>query len=413
MKKLALLFLLFLAGWSVSHADPPPGFGVSFGVFYSSMSPYGEWISVGADLYGWRPHNVAVDWRPYTYGRWVWTDDGWYWASEEPWGWAAYHYGRWYYDDYYGWVWIPGYDWAPAWVEWRYGGDYIGWAPLSPYAVFSVSFGIHYRTHWVTPHHWWSFVDCNHIAAHDVHSHVYRHDENARYIGRTRDMGSVRYEGGRVVTRGPDRAEVERRGNVRIDRADIVDVNDRQGERIVRGGDNRERIETYRPRITSSDARSATARPPSVRQSDRSINLDARGLDVRSRDEDLARGRNIRRSEEYRQQRQEEFQREDAARTMDPNVRSYESRRSERNVERPTMPRREYMEQQVAPRVQQRDQLRSREPERVMRRPEYRAAPSTRIAPQSEPRVNSGSGQRSGSGRTGESAGSRDTGHRR
>ncbi len=103
------------------------------------------------------------------HGRWIWTDDGWYWASDEPWGWAAYHYGRWYYDDYYGWIWIPGYDWAPAWVEWRYGGDYIGWAPLGPYAVFSVSFGIHYRNHWVTPHHWWSFVHCGHIAAHDVH----------------------------------------------------------------------------------------------------------------------------------------------------------------------------------------------------------------------------------------------------
>jgi uncharacterized protein YraI len=34
--------------------------------------------------------------RPYTVGRWVFTDRyGWMWASSEPFGWATYHYGRW------------------------------------------------------------------------------------------------------------------------------------------------------------------------------------------------------------------------------------------------------------------------------------------------------------------------------
>ncbi len=31
-----------------------------------------------------------------------------------------------------GWFWVPGDEWAPAWVDWRYGDDYIGWAPLPP-----------------------------------------------------------------------------------------------------------------------------------------------------------------------------------------------------------------------------------------------------------------------------------------
>ena len=31
-----------------------------------------------------------------------------------------------------GWVWVPGYTWAPAWVSWRYGDGYAGWAPLPP-----------------------------------------------------------------------------------------------------------------------------------------------------------------------------------------------------------------------------------------------------------------------------------------
>src|SRR5262249_49228579 len=30
------------------------------------------------------------------------------------------------------WVWVPAVQWAPAWVTWREGGGYIGWAPLPP-----------------------------------------------------------------------------------------------------------------------------------------------------------------------------------------------------------------------------------------------------------------------------------------
>jgi hypothetical protein len=32
-------------------------------------------------------------------------------------------------------VWIPGYEWAPAWVSWRYGPSYVAWAPLGPAGV--------------------------------------------------------------------------------------------------------------------------------------------------------------------------------------------------------------------------------------------------------------------------------------
>jgi hypothetical protein len=76
-----------------------------------------------------------VGWRPYSYGHWVWTDYGWYWVSDEPWAWACYHYGTWVYDSYYGWVWVPDIEWAPAWVYWRAGGNYVGWAPCAPRGV--------------------------------------------------------------------------------------------------------------------------------------------------------------------------------------------------------------------------------------------------------------------------------------
>jgi Family of unknown function (DUF6600) len=299
MKRILIAAVFLLLIMPVSSAS---GGSVSFGVFYSSLGSYGDWIQCDGGVYAWRPVGVAAGWRPYFNGQWCWTDDGWFWASNEPWAWATYHYGRWYYDDYYGWVWVPGYEWAPAWVEWRYGGDYVGWAPLSPYAIFSFSFGIHYRSYWITPHSWWSFVNCRHIGDPNIGRYVYRNDDNTRYIGRTRSAGSVRSDGGRIVSRGPDRGYVERRGDVRLERAEIRDVNDHRADRLVRE-DGRERIEIYRPRIVedrSPDA--AENRPGKVRESDRRISFDTRNMDIRARDVDRESGRDIRRAEEYRTQ---------------------------------------------------------------------------------------------------------------
>jgi len=262
------------------------------GMFYSSLGSQGEWIPVDGGNYVWRPGGVDSDWRPYTDGHWVWTDDGWYWASDEPWAWATYHYGRWYCDDTYGWVWMPGYEWAPAWVEWRYGDDCVGWAPLSPYAVFSVNWGVHYRRYWATPYYYWSFVDCRYMGYGDIHRYIYRTSENTRFIGRTRTAGSVRYDGGRIVTRGPERDFVEQRGAGRIPRASLVDVRERGQAGVFResGG---ERIGVYRPRI-EPDARSAgVLRPDRVRADDHPMNFDMRGTDIRRTNEPRAPRENV------------------------------------------------------------------------------------------------------------------------
>ena len=100
--------------------------------FYAPLETHGSWIEVGSYGRCWRPASVAVEWRPYCYGHWVWTDCGWYWASDEPWGWACYHYGSWVYDPVHAWIWVPDIEWGPAWVSWRVGGGYTGWAPLPP-----------------------------------------------------------------------------------------------------------------------------------------------------------------------------------------------------------------------------------------------------------------------------------------
>jgi len=108
--------------------------------FHEQLSPYGRWVQ--RDGYGevWVPY-VAAGWRPYTTGHWIYTDQGWAWVADESWGWAPFHYGRWYYADG-GWGWVPGTVWAPAWVAWRNGGGYVGWAALPPAVGFSVGVGV-------------------------------------------------------------------------------------------------------------------------------------------------------------------------------------------------------------------------------------------------------------------------------
>ena len=99
------------------------------------LAAHGSWAEIRTYGRCWRPTAVAVGWRPYCDGRWIWTDCGWYWESDEPWAWACYHYGRWVYDVELGWFWVPDVEWAPAWVYWRVGGGFIGWAPCPPRGV--------------------------------------------------------------------------------------------------------------------------------------------------------------------------------------------------------------------------------------------------------------------------------------
>ncbi len=116
----------------VAQHRPMPPTQVSV-EFHEALAPYGRWQRHPRWGAVWVPARVERDWRPYTQGRWVYTEDwGWYWDSDEEWGWVAYHYGRWVNDRHAGWMWIPGDEWAPAWVSWRRGGSEVGWAPLPP-----------------------------------------------------------------------------------------------------------------------------------------------------------------------------------------------------------------------------------------------------------------------------------------
>src|SRR5690606_6548426 len=127
---------------------------VSLQVFYDELQPYGTWMDYGTHGYVWVPR-VEPGFMPYaTNGHWVYTEYGNTWVSNYSWGWAPFHYGRWLYDDFYGWIWVPDTEWGPAWVAWRSGGGYYGWAPLMPGISIHLSFNHYDRI----PHRYWSFV---------------------------------------------------------------------------------------------------------------------------------------------------------------------------------------------------------------------------------------------------------------
>lgn len=246
MKKLIAIFVLLLAGMLVSESEARSRYSeVNFGYFYNNLQPHGEWIQIDYDVYVWKPYRVARNWSPYSVGHWEYTSYGWYWESYEPFGWATYHYGRWYYDDYYDWVWVPGYEWGPSWVEWRYSNNYIGWSPLPPYAEFRINVGIHFSISYRTSYHYWNFVNYNHFCQPRVHNHFVGVGYKNRIFNSTKYRTNYHARGGRIINGGIDRNYVERRAGTRIRERDVTRTTNLRDYTGTRG--NQDRIVSYRP----------------------------------------------------------------------------------------------------------------------------------------------------------------------
>ena len=274
MKRLFLATVLFAIMATMVSAESN-SFRGRFGSFYNELRPYGYWIEIN-NVIVWKPDRVSRNWQPYTYGRWVYTSYGWFWDSDEPFGDVVFHYGRWYYDTWEGWVWVPGYDWAPAWVEWRYDDDYIGWAPLSPYAIFDASYGIRFSINIVMPVHHWRFVRIRDFHRYDVYNFYFTGYGADRCYERTKSFSNYKYRD-RVVNEGIDPGVIEKRGggNVKTRDIDFTAAKERGNNKsdgnvkvrnidLTRGGDKADtKIEITRTRSNGdlkSDKVDATAR---------------------------------------------------------------------------------------------------------------------------------------------------------
>ena len=176
--------LLLVPAPAARAASATSGGQVDVNFFYDQLKDQGAWFNTTEYGDVWQPYIAYKNdsWRPYTDGYWTYTDGGWMFVSYESFGWAVYHYGRWTHLKDVGWAWVPGTEWAPAWVTWRSSdpngpatppgtatvaatstdapaappvnnpppagnggggpgpgpdGGYIGWAPLPPEAVYN------------------------------------------------------------------------------------------------------------------------------------------------------------------------------------------------------------------------------------------------------------------------------------
>ncbi|GAB1349643.1 hypothetical protein MASR1M107_18570 [Ignavibacteriales bacterium] len=226
MKRILFAVMVFAALAFNSNADNSFSRG-RFNAFYNDLRAHGYWMEID-NVVVWKPSRVRSNWQPYTYGRWIYTSYGWFWDSDEAFGDIVFHYGRWYYDNWEGWVWVPGYEWAPAWVEWRYDDDYIGWAPLSPYATFNRNYGISFTINIVIPVNQWRFVRIRDFHRHNIYDYYFSGYGADRCYERTQSFSNYKYRD-RVVNEGIDPRILEKRGggNVKTRDIDFTNAKDR------------------------------------------------------------------------------------------------------------------------------------------------------------------------------------------
>jgi Family of unknown function (DUF6600) len=224
------------------HAAKQPT--ASYSTFHNKLEPYGAWRETSNYGFVWQPYEAerSRSWRPYTNGRWVYTDAGWTWVSEEPFGWATYHYGRWTRLRNIGWVWLPGEEWAPAWVSWRKGNDYIGWAPLPPEARFDRRAGIQ---NWADSYYdigpeQYCFVPTNEFGARRVETVLVPPTRNVTIVAQTTNVTNITYNNVTIVNQGPSYDEVRAHARqpverLRLERQTSIDIETDTAKPVIRG----------------------------------------------------------------------------------------------------------------------------------------------------------------------------------
>lgn len=272
MKKRVLLVFLSIALWSCgtpalsdlsgslsSTASAEEAFPSHISYFYQALAPYGRWVYLEPYGWVWYPTDVPADWRPYTDGYWVFTSAyGWTWVSAQPWGWAPFHYGRWLEHPAYNWVWIPGTVWSPAWVAWRQGDGFIGWAPLPPGVQFSYGWEPDYLDRdigW----HCWSFVPENRFLDRRIERVIIPYARNRKLLHYTRNVTRYTALHDTFINNSIDVGTVERATRQKVTRYAVREV-DRPAalSRIPLQGNQ---LTLFKPRVSES---STPATPSSI-----------------------------------------------------------------------------------------------------------------------------------------------------
>lgn len=255
LASLAISLSSLITPVAAQHYPSGPGHGrdADIGIFYEELGPYGEWVDLPRYGWVWSPYGVDYDWRPYQDGHWVYTEYGWTWVSDEPFGWAVYHYGRWHYDNYYGWVWVPGTTWGPSWVAWREGDGWVGWAPLPPDDSLHVGVrvgGFNFRFDAIRRFHW-NFVESRRFLEPRLRPYIARSVRNVNIINQTNNVTNYNVVNNTVINNSIQVNNIERRTGRSVPKYTLRDVSRPRTHAAVRGND----LEVFRPRISQTAPR--------------------------------------------------------------------------------------------------------------------------------------------------------------
>jgi hypothetical protein len=181
--------------------------------FQAHLTPYGQWIDVPGVGAAWVPAEANNPlWRPYMdAGHWQFSDAGWFWQSDYPWGDMAFHYGRWIHNEFTGgrWAWAPGYNWAPSWVSWREGAGGMGWAPLPWGVEFHVGVGLYWHGAAVVEgvdfglgFDSFVFVGADHFWGGNYNVYVFDRERSRTFYEHSTFHAGYRMEGGHLMAEG-------------------------------------------------------------------------------------------------------------------------------------------------------------------------------------------------------------------
>ncbi|WP_157963209.1 DUF6600 domain-containing protein [Algoriphagus litoralis] len=253
---LGLSFLILLGFATPSQAESKNYSGISFQVFYDELAPYGDWVKDARYGYIWLPA-VRQDFHPYgTEGHWVMTEFGNTWVSYYDWGWAPFHYGRWYFDDYFqSWAWIPGYEWGPAWVSWRTGGGYYGWAPMGPGVSVNIRVNL--------PAFHWVFLPRHRIYHHYAYRYCPPQRTRVKIYNNTTIINNTYVYNNQTYVAGPSRRELQQ-----VTGRNVPVYQVRNSNSPGRASVSRNSLNVYRPEIQPSRNASVNSRPSRVLEAD-------------------------------------------------------------------------------------------------------------------------------------------------
>ena len=231
-------------------------YGYSY--FYDSLSPYGVWVHHPPYGYVWIPRISRPGWRPYTDGRWVWTEYGWTWISSWDWGWMAFHYGRWNWDAGFGWYWVPDTVWGPAWVTWRWSNLFIGWAPLPSNAHFVSGVGVQSIPSGF-PNTYWVFIEHNFFYQSRLNRYILPVERNLTVLSAADLRSNIIFRDERIINQGVPLVEIRRRTGQSIREYTLRD-SDREAKTAIGGSE----LRIFRPTIQRDDQ----AKPKTVIRKD-------------------------------------------------------------------------------------------------------------------------------------------------